>query len=103
MALPVLSHFKHRGKNPRLDFWIGRRGGCVVSSLGKSPRWLVESSVHQLESVMATANRVSFHIADNASWSMPDWVGSRHSLAKFRRFWAVGALACIFPELESVL
>jgi hypothetical protein len=75
MALPVLSHFKHRGKNPRLDFWIGRRGGCVVSSLGKSPRWLVESSVHQLESVMATAKRVSFHIVDNASWSMPALIG----------------------------
>jgi hypothetical protein len=64
------------GGNPRAGLWFRRRRwrACVISSLGASPRWFVESLVRVLESMVAAAQRMGFHSAMytvvGAPWSM---------------------------------
>jgi hypothetical protein len=79
MALPVLPRLDHRG-NPRAGLRFGRRRRvCVVTSLGASPRWFVESFVHVLESMVAAAQSAGFqgamYTAAGAPWSTISLVG----------------------------
>jgi hypothetical protein len=60
VALLVLPRLEHRG-NPRAGLYFGqRRWGCVVFSVGASPRCFMESLVRMLESMVAVAQSVGF-------------------------------------------
>jgi hypothetical protein len=49
------------GGNPRAELQFGAAAvGCVVSSVGASPRWFMESLVRMLESMVAVAQSVGF-------------------------------------------
>jgi hypothetical protein len=97
------------GGNPRAGLRFGqRRRACIVSSLGASPRWFVESFVRVLESMVAATQSAGFqgamYTVVGAPWSTISLVGfgpAAHS-PTLRRYWAGGALACAFSEFESV-
>jgi hypothetical protein len=97
------------GGNPRAGLRFGRRRrGYVVSSLGASPWWFVVSLVCMLESLAAAAQCVGIRgryvRRRGASWSMTSLVGFGPAARSptLRRLWAGSALACAFPEFESV-
>jgi hypothetical protein len=77
--------------------------------LGASPWWFLVSLVCVLELLVATTQSVgiwgAMYTDAGASWSMTSLVGfgpAAHS-PTLRRLWASSALACAFPEFESVL
>jgi hypothetical protein len=96
--------------NPRAGLQIGQqRRSCIVSFLGASPWWFLVSLVCVLESFVAANQSVgvwgAMYTAVGASWLMTSLVGfgpAAHS-PTLRCLWASSALACAFPEFESVL